>query len=159
MIKNSNKRIYEFIMRDVAKIVKKHLNENEDIIDSIPTKFNKLDYLMSITINTIQKYAQQLKVRPIILTNYQYDYVLYSFRNIVYIYFKNNWFKDFQNTYLCLYIDKNNIFHADIIIRDYGLTVSPKKTWEYTSENLEECCKKLLEYLDENPEFYNEVKK
>ncbi len=70
MIKNSNKRIYEFIMRDVAKIVKKHLNENEDIIDSIPTKFNKLDYLMSITINTIQKYAQQLKVRPIILTNY-----------------------------------------------------------------------------------------
>ena len=64
------------------------------------------------------------------------------------------------------YLSKNNkifllrsIFHADIIIRDYGLTVSPKKTWEYTSENLEECCKKLLEYLDENPEFYNEVKK
>ena len=47
-MKQNNKKLYESIMKDVSKIIKKHLNENEIKYDSVQIEKNLEDCALSV---------------------------------------------------------------------------------------------------------------
>ena len=67
-------------MKTLKDLVLERLKLNKDtkINEDIPTKFSKDIKYTQNEIDIVQKYAEQLDIKPIILTNYHYnDTIIY----------------------------------------------------------------------------------
>lgn len=156
-------------MKTLKDIILERLKLTKDskLIKEIPTHFiadNKLAFTKE-DINIIQQYAQQLKVKPIVLTNssiskYSSTNTLDSFLTNIFIYFNDDWDKKFQSN--CIYfvydIFNDNMWYCIITINGKQSYLYKGK-FIYYSKNVEDICKELIKYLNENNEFYNAVKK
>lgn len=82
------------------------LNSDSKISGIIPTKFsNDLNYTQN-DIEIIQQYAQKLRIRPTILTSYEYDdekLTLTNSYNGINLFYDNNWETKKQLTYITLW--------------------------------------------------------
>lgn len=147
------------------------LNKDSKLVKyDIPTKFsNNLNYTQR-DINIIQEYAQKLKVKPIIISNYFYNYVTESIKDsptYVNIYFDKKWEKDYFTHHISFKRNRynDNKWCATILlvhrVCDFkSLEVIDKNQEQLFSENVEDICKAMIDQLDDMyGEFYNAVKK
>ena len=147
MLRRNNKRsLYESIMKDVAKTVKKHLNENDGgnideryiVNNIIPSKEN-LRILKKFS-NKLDKIYQELNTLTIPGELYTDDcgiagaFALYDKHNADYIYFYDNAYEE-CSTYVSMLYDKSN------------------DTFKYYKLNIENVAK-LVTYNNENNDKY-----
>ena len=138
------------------------LDKDSKISGIIPTKFSDDILYTKEEIDIVQKYAEQLKVKPLVLTNYiliRYNN-LHPFKNYICMYYDEGWEKyEKQNNYIYLLKDDeaNNKWYAHIVINNHNYCLMNNgKT--VSSLNVEDVCKELLQQLDKNDMFYNSVK-
>ena len=129
---------------------------------NIPVKFSNNITFTQEEIDIVQKYVEQLKVKPVILTNYMLlrYHELYPFKNYICMYYDKGWEKyEKQNNYIFLLKDDeaNNKWYAHIVVNNqsYCLMNNSKIV---SSLDVKEVCKELLQQLDKNDMFYNNVK-
>jgi len=136
------------------------LNKQSKIYEAIPTKFSENIICTENEINIIQQYAQKLRIRPIILTNYEYDedksILNYSYNGIN-LFYDNNWETKNQLTYISLW-KFEGLWKCAIWINNKPNAVVTKTGGSFKSENVEDVCKELLIQI-ERTKFYDEVKK
>jgi len=131
------------------------LNRNTKIYESVPTKFSFYIHYTKKEIDMIQECVQKMKVQPIIITNYLFVFNrLTSLNDYIFMYYNNDWDKHRPACYLYFNKDEYENYreNANYVINKKGYTIC-------ASNDLKSVCKDLIEYLDENDEFYNEVKK
>ena len=82
-MKRNNKRLYESIMKDVAKTVKRHLNENYGSIRNDKINFDELNSISEYNLSCLQKDIKKLKqmkdvnmFTPIIFETMQGEYYI-----------------------------------------------------------------------------------
>ena len=150
------KQLNDFILERLK------LNKDTKVSENIRIKFGgKIDFTQK-EIDIVQKYAEQLKVKPLILTNYMLvgQDGLFPYKQYIFMYYDKSWENNQeQDTYLYLLKDdeENNKWYANIVInsQNYTLMNNNKKV---SSFNVEDVCKELLQQLDKNDMFYNNVK-
>lgn len=131
------------------------LDKDSKISGIIPTKFSDDILYTKKEIDMIQDCVQKMKVQPIVITNYLFtNNELISLNNFIFMYYHNNWDKHRPACYLYFNKDdyENYRENAVYVINKKGYTIC-------ASNDLKSVCKDLIEYLDENDKFYNEVKK
>ncbi len=75
MIRRNNKRLYESIMKDVAKAVKRHINESEN-------KDDNDFYILNNAVNKFYEHLDSKKVKSYFKDEYDYDKILKTQNNI-----------------------------------------------------------------------------
>jgi len=136
------------------------LNSDSKISGIIPTKFTENIIYSENDIEIIQQYAQKLRIRPIILTNYEYDNdksILNFSHNGINLFYDNNWETKEQLTYILLWIFEG-WWKCLIMINNKRDAVVTKTGGYFKSKNVEDVCKELLIQI-ERTKFYDEVKK
>ena len=154
-------------MKTLNNFIAERLKINKDIKinETIPTKFSKDIKYTQNEIDIVQKYAEQLKIKPIILTNYQYNDThqkLVGFDKYIFMYFDDDWNNcklNGLNNYI--YIKKSflyNEWEGWIVMKENNLRyIQNKNNSLLCSKNIEDICKELLKQLP-NTDFYDEVK-
>ena len=139
------------------------LNRYTKIGKNISIEFDKDISFSEKEIDIVKKYAQQFKITPVALSNYRkFEDSFDSFITNIFIYFYDDWNTKIQDTYLYLTQD---VFHGGswyclIVINDEDSYLHDSTTnHKYVSKNIENVCKELTKYLDENPDFYNKIRK
>jgi AAA+ superfamily predicted ATPase len=134
-------------------IEKLNLNSESKIRKPIPTKFSDDFLFTDKEIDIIQSYMYQMKIRPCILTNYiLVNGTLSDYSNNVFIYFNENWHKEHPSNYLFITKNPNNSKMTVTIINNFYINTI------YDNKDLKIACNIILNNLDENDEFYDEVK-
>jgi len=143
------------------------IDKDTKINDDIPTKFSDDITFTQEEINILQKYMKQLKIKPVILTNYtlqtkriginKMKQILQSSKYNIYVYFNDDWETKRQDTYL--YINKDNeepyTWFVTIIIKYVYYNFKQNKS---LSENIEDVCAELINQLQNDNKFYNALK-
>ena len=136
------------------------LNNDSKIGGSIPTKFSENIICTENEVKIIQQYAQKLRIRPVILTNYEYDddksRLNYS-HNGINLFYDNNWKNKNQLTYIVLW-KFDGWWRCYIVINYERNAVATKTGGYFKSKNVEDVCKELLIQIGKT-KFYDEVKK
>ena len=163
-------------MKTLNDFVIEKLNLNSDSKirkhneETIPTKFsNALNYTQK-DINIVQEYAQKLKVKPILISNYFYNYVTENIKDTptyLNIYFDKKWEKDYFTHHISFKRNgyNDNKWCATILLAHHGcdfksLEVIDKNWKQLFSENVKDICKATIDQLDGiYKEFYDAVKK
>ena len=147
-------------MKTLKNLILERLKLNKDtkIIGDIPTKFSdNIDFTQE-EINIIQRYIQQMNVKPIILTNYRVSddkKELENYKGVIFMYYDYDWDKRRPTNYIVL--DKKDWGQVKMI----HITMNNKFSYEVirvSSYNIEDICKKLIDYLQHSM-FYEYVKK
>lgn len=136
------------------------LNNDSKIGGSIPTKFSENIICTENEVKIIQQYAQKLRIRPIILTNYEYNDdipILHSSYNGIKLFYDKNWETKTQLTYILLW-KFESWWKCLIWINKKRNPVTIKTGGFFRSKNIEDVCKELLIQI-ERTKFYDEVKK
>ena len=134
------------------------LNKDSKISKDIPTKFSENITYTENEIKIIQQYAQKLRIRPVILTNYEYNdkSKLHYSHNCVNLFYDNNWETKEQSTYIFLW-KFDGLWKCLIMINNKRNPVATKTGGFFKSKNVEDICKELLIQI-ERTKFYDEVK-
>ena len=143
------------------------INKDTKINDDIPTKFSDDITFTQEEINILQKYMKQLKIKPVILTDYALNskrvgknrmkLILHPNKYNIYVYFNDDWETKKQDTYL--YINKDDgepyTWFVTVIIKyvDYN-----SKRNESLSKSIEDVCAELINQLQNDNKFYNALK-
>ena len=148
-------------MKTLNNFIAERLKINKDIKinETIPTEFSENIIYTKNEINIIQQYAQKLRIRPVILTNYEYVSLKCnktSYNNLLFIFFNENWTTTNQEYYIILSKDEKKPNYGCMIVFNDSSKILPGLN--NNCKNVEEICKLLLEYLDEDPKFYNSFK-
>ena len=158
------KQLNDFILERLK------LNKDSKLNDGfIPTKFsNNLNYTQK-DIDIVQQYAQKMKVKPILISNYFYNYVTEIIKDAptyLNIYFDKKWEKDYFTHHISFKRNgyDDNKWCADILLAHHDcdfkfLAVIDKNCKQLFSENVEDICKAMIDQLDGiYDEFYNALK-
>lgn len=146
-------------MKTLNNFIVERLKINKDTKIGIPIKFSNDIIYTNEEINIVQQYAQKLKIRPVILTNYEYLSLkcnTTSYNNLLFIFFNENWTTTNQEYYIILSKDEKKPNYGCMIVFNDSSKILPGLN--NICKNVEEICKLLLEYLDEDPKFYNSLK-
>lgn len=147
-------------MKTLKNLILERLKLNKDtkIIEDIPIKFSDNIVFTQEEIDIVQQYAQQMNVKPIILTNYRVSddkKELDEYNRTIFMYYDYDWDKIRPANYIEL--DKKDWGQVKMI----HITMNNKFSYEVirvSSYNIEDICKKLIDYLQHSM-FYEYVKK
>lgn len=143
------KSIIEYIT-EKFKINSKTALHKKDINDEVNydnTIFSKKE------VETIIEYAQSFKVVPTTLSNKVFwNKSLYTEKDIIYIYFNDNWNKEDQKNYLILQKSENEYWDKYCINDEINFFNGNNHF-----KDIESACKGFIEQLPDD--FYNKFKK
>ena len=172
-MKTLNNFILEHLECPKLSIVERlKINNDSKISKNIPRKFVYKTIYTETEVDIIEKYAQQLEIKPVLITNEEYLSKYRSSRSrsssssSLFLYFDD----DLENTYRIWFIkdELSNDWSCRLLFRydEYCYYIQDKKgDYILYSKNVEDICKELLiqikdtRFYEEAKEFYNEVKK
>lgn len=153
-------------------IEKLKLNNDSKISKNIPRKFVYKTTYTRTEVDIIEKYAKQLEIKPVLITNEEYTSKYRSSRSMssssssLFLYFDD----DLENTYRIWFIkdELSNDWCCRLLFRydEYCYYIQDKEGNNILySKNVEDICKELLiqikdtRFYEEAKEFYDTIKK
>ena len=147
------KQITSYILEGIK--INKNIKINKDNIN-IDVNFNGTEFNED-EVNIIKDFSQNLKVPVTAIASKKFSKGLISYINSIYVYFNDNWNTHKQNIYLEFNKDKYNNTWKAIIYNDKNDSFFTKNN-KIVEGNIDYICSELIDYLNEDKTFYNDVK-